>query len=445
MPSRAEPIIGIWRYGWLEASVQDLVRAQATWDAGQLDRRVDMTADALAQLARYLSPIPGRKSLIWLSGSFPGAFFGSRTLNVDNPNQSNIERTYSDRLRRTANLMAEAHIVVYPVNVHGLTGPAAASADQNASPEHIALPGSLAPAGAPASATFSSDAGTNRVSAIEAPSALQQEVARQTDTRIAEQQTMELIASETGGKAFQNTNGLAEAMRTAAELGSHYYMLAYSPEKQNYDGGFRKIKITLGRKGYRVAHRRGYYAIDPEQGGASKSDVVSALNSSAMQRGSPEARQLVFAAKVVPVGKSRKETSPASAGGSGAKKGFVELQRYSVDYAITASEVRFGSKGETRTIDLVFLSTAFGDKGAPLNRSAVESAFTLNPTAYRDALIGGLRAHQEFEVPVAATSLRLGVLDMLSRHVGTLELPLPLAAPPGEVSAERKLPPVEPK
>lgn len=431
---------------WLEGSVQNLVREQASWDAAQLDRRVAMTAEALAQLARYLSPIPARKSLFWLSGSFPGAYLGATSLNVDNPNQSNIERTYSDRLRTTANLLAEAHIVVYPVNVHGLTGRALPGADDNSSPEQIGLPGSKAPGGAPAYVKFGSDAGTNKASAIEAPSALQQEVSRQTETRFAEQQTMDQVASETGGKAFQNTNGLADAIKTAAELGSHYYMLAYSPEKQKYDGGFRKIKITLGKKGYHVAHRRGYYAIDPEKGGASKSEVVDAMNSSAMQRGSPEARQLVFAAKVVPVGKPRKEADPSSAAAAGAKKGVVGLQRYAVDYAIAASEVRFGAKGETRTIDLVFLSTAFGDKGTALNRSAVENTATLSLKAYQDALIGGLRARQEFEVPVAAISLRLGVFDMLSRHVGTLELPLPLAAPPEEAGlTERKLPPVEPK
>jgi VWFA-related protein len=426
---------------WLQGSVQNLVRQQTLVDAAQLDRRAALTTDALAQLARYLAPIPGRKSLIWLSGSFPNAFSGARALSVDSPNQSNIELTFSDRLRTTANLLAQAHIVVYPVNVHGLKANALPGADDNSHFEPTGLPGSRPLAGAPGMSR--EDTGTNRVSSIAAASPMQQEVQRQTDARMAEEETMDQVASETGGKAFQNTNGLAEAVQTAADLGSHYYMLSYSPEKQAYDGTFRKIKVSLAKKGYHVAHRRGYYAIDQRAAGAGKTDLVNTMNSAAMQHGSLQARQLVFAARVVPVGRPRKEVNPSS---SGAGKALIELQRYSVDYMVPASELQFGAKGEAHTTDLVFLSIAFGETGTPLNRSAVEHSTTLNLKAYQDAVIGGLRAHQEFEVPASATSLRLGVIDLLSRHLGTLELPLPLTAPPEEARfTQGKLPPVEPK
>ena len=56
------------------------------------------------------------------------------------------------------------------------------------------------------------------------------------------------IASETGGKAFQNTNDLTQAMQMAAELSLHYYLLSYSPKKQTHDGAFRSIKVLLDRR-----------------------------------------------------------------------------------------------------------------------------------------------------------------------------------------------------
>jgi hypothetical protein len=91
------------------------------------------------------------------------------------------------------------------------------------------------------------------------------------------------------------------------------------------------------------------------------------------------------------------------------------------------------------------MAVAFGDKGAVLNQNAIESATTLNAAAYKDTQIGGLRMHQEFEMPATATSLRLGIVDVLSGHLGTLELPLPLTAPQEEVRlARRHPPPVEP-
>ena len=52
-------------------AIAGMQQFQADIAAYQTDQRVQMTMDALRQLARYLSAIPGRKNLIWFSGSFP--------------------------------------------------------------------------------------------------------------------------------------------------------------------------------------------------------------------------------------------------------------------------------------------------------------------------------------------------------------------------------------
>ena len=53
------------------ASLQQFQADEASF---QLDLRVQFTLDALKQLAAYLGGIPGRKNLIWFSGSFPSAW-----------------------------------------------------------------------------------------------------------------------------------------------------------------------------------------------------------------------------------------------------------------------------------------------------------------------------------------------------------------------------------
>jgi len=427
-----------------ESFVQMLVKAQATQRALELDRRVALTADAFSQLARYLSSIPGRKSLVWLSGSFPGGFLGSTSINVDTANQSVELRTYSDQIRKTTNLLADAHIAVYPVNTHALSAGAIPGAEDNTSPLQNDLPGSHAPV--PAGVQVQTDAGTNKASAIVAPSPLQQELAQRNDTRVAEEAAMDRVADETGGKALQSTNGLSQAIETAIELGSHYYMLSYSPANRNYNGAFRKIRVSLTRKGYHLAHRRGYYAIDPESA-AGDVDLNHTMSSAAMERGAPQSHQLVFAARVVPIGKPRKTKNPSAPASktNDPEKALVEMQRYSIDYAIAASEVRFAENAGIRRSRLLLMTITFGDKSQALNRSAAESASSFNARAYQDAVIGGLRVHQEFEVPVAAASLRLGVEDLLSGRLGTLELSLPLSAPPDQgVLRARELPPIEP-
>jgi hypothetical protein len=39
--------------------------------ASQMNMRVGMTLEAMQQLTRYLAGEPGRKNLVWFSGSFP--------------------------------------------------------------------------------------------------------------------------------------------------------------------------------------------------------------------------------------------------------------------------------------------------------------------------------------------------------------------------------------
>jgi len=424
----------------IERNVQNLVNTQANLDAAQLDRRVLVTTDGFAALAHYLTATPGRKSLIWLSGSFPLSFLANDKPSADTDTLTPVMNTYSGLVRETTNLMAESHIAVYPVNVRGLVVNSLPGSDQHPDTEAPGLPGS----GAPAQARIATNAGTNQASAIAPPSELEQSMNEQRQDRLTADSGMEQVASETGGKAFQDANNLSQAMQAAAELSSHYYLLSYSPSKQAHDGSFRNIKLSLARKGYHLAYRRGYYAVDQKTASA-KSDLKIAMNSAAMEQGLPQARQLVFAARVVPQGKPHKAENTSAPAASAAKGPLVELQRYSVDYAIAVSELRFGVKPAGHSTNLILMAVAFGEKGAALSQIAYESSGTLNSAAFKDAQIGGLRMHQEFEVPATAISLRLGIVDVLSGHLGTLELPLPLAAPPEEARrAKRRLPPIEP-
>ena len=68
------------------------------------------------------------------------------------------------------------------------------------------------------------------------------------------------MAEQTGGHAFVNTNGLADAVTRAINDGSNHYTLTYSPIDIVNDGKFRKIQVKSRRQGLVLAYRRGYYA-----------------------------------------------------------------------------------------------------------------------------------------------------------------------------------------
>ncbi len=423
----------------VQSEVQQLVQEQAENRVNDLDRRVALTVDAFTQLARYLDGLPGRKNVVWLSGSFPRGFFAETQMNGDSPNGLSAEvRNYGEQLRKMNDLLADAHIAVYPVDVRGITNDSVYSAETSIDPRAGAAPGSQAQSQAPSGVNLGpmGGAGTNTAASIQPPSPLQRQMQEERDSRSAEQATMGDVAEATGGKAFYNTNGIQQAVEAAVEQGSSYYMFSYSSDNGSVDGKFRKLRVSHARKGYRLAYRRGYYAEPPEAPVKDTGELARAIGLHGMQHGAPESHQLVFAARVVPAGKPVK--------GSAAQKK-VEVQHYAIDYAIAGPQLGLTPSGKMQRAILDLMVSAFNDDGSIATRTAFKTTSDLKPAAYRDMIIGGLRMHQDVDVPANAVSLRLGVLDELSRHFGSLELPLPLKAPPDEVAARaRALPSIEP-
>jgi hypothetical protein len=268
----------------------------------------------------------------------------------------------------------------------------------------------------------------------------------------SEEVTMDQVAADTGGKAFHGTNGIEEAIESAADQGAHYYSLSYTPSNRKYDGGFRKIKVAMDQKGYRLAYRQGYYAVDPNAPIKETNDPARRIGVAAMQQGSPQSHQIVFAVRVVPIGKPRKvDLATAGMATAGAKKknnpaGSVELQHYGIDYAVDPAHLLFNPTDAGLYRGVVdFMVTAFNDDGRLVASLASTAASDLKPANYKDVMAGGFRLHQELDVPVEAVALRLGVEDGTSNHIGTLEIPLPVPVPPEKPRAEaRALPDIEP-
>jgi len=125
----------------------------------------------------------------------------------------------------------------------------------------------------------------------------------------------------------------------------------------------------------------------------------------------------------------------------------IRLQHYSVDYAIPASSLRF-SPGLEGVFHGSFrlLANSYDPDGRGLMQSASTAEANLKPESYRAALSDGFRIRQELDVPAEASFLRLGVTDLSSSYIGTLEIPLPVAVPKDSPIARREgsNPPVEP-
>jgi VWFA-related protein len=102
------------------------------------------------------------------------------------------------------------------------------------------------------------------------------------------QDTMNIMAERTGGKAYYNTNDLKSAIRGAIEDAQVSYVLGYYPSHNTWDGKFHNLKVQVSRKGLNVRHRLGYFAFAEQPQG--REERIKALRDAA--RSTLEATQI---------------------------------------------------------------------------------------------------------------------------------------------------------
>jgi VWFA-related protein len=72
---------------------------------------------------------------------------------------------------------------------------------------------------------------------------------------------MQILAFDTGGIFFNNSNDLDAGFRKAVGLPDTFYLMAFSPQNLKLDGSFHPLRVKLvSAKGLQVQARKGYYA-----------------------------------------------------------------------------------------------------------------------------------------------------------------------------------------
>jgi len=202
---------------------------------------ITYTLDGLQTVAQALAGIPGRKSLIWASGGFPFNV-SDNTMQLAPAGRD----TLSDVLplyERTWQLLNDAEIALYPVDVKGL--------------QSVGMP----------SASLRNP-GKNYSRHMQN---------RQFDT----ESSFVTFASMTGGRAYFGSNDLEKGFREAVNDSAEYYMLGYYIDRAQTKAGWRKLTVKTKREHVEVRARSGFFvtnaAIDPES--SRNSDILSALQS----------------------------------------------------------------------------------------------------------------------------------------------------------------------
>ncbi|HEY2352660.1 MAG TPA: VWA domain-containing protein [Candidatus Acidoferrum sp.] len=76
----------------------------------------------------------------------------------------------------------------------------------------------------------------------------------------ASQDTLATLSSDTGGKAFFDTNDFSGVFTQVQKDSSVYYVLGFTSKNAAKDGKYRHLKVTLNRPEAKLDFRAGYYA-----------------------------------------------------------------------------------------------------------------------------------------------------------------------------------------
>jgi VWFA-related protein len=79
------------------------------------------------------------------------------------------------------------------------------------------------------------------------------------------QDTLRTLAAETDGRTIIDRNDLGEGLKQLVRDTSAYYLLGYSSQAAPTDGRFHEIRVRVKRPGLEVRHRKGYWALRPEE------------------------------------------------------------------------------------------------------------------------------------------------------------------------------------
>jgi VWFA-related protein len=180
-----------------DPTVQALLEGLRDMDTWRMHDVTVSTLDALRMMARFLRGVPGRKSLIWVTGGF--------SLNMTCPNPDRSLMAPCQAFYDTMRLLADANAALYPVDARGLMAGRAPML------------------------------GVDQI------------------------EMMHIVAEMTGGRAFVRNNDLAGSIAKAEQDAASYYLLGFYLNRAEVKPGWHKLQVQVRRAAVNVRARSGFF------------------------------------------------------------------------------------------------------------------------------------------------------------------------------------------
>jgi VWFA-related protein len=345
---------------------------------GRANRIVDQSAaitlgtlSALERFVRSVMELPGRKAVFFISDGF---LINSRASDA------------SDRLQRIADAAARSRVVIYTMDARGLATQPGFDASR---------PAVFDPAGV-----------VNRTDADELSST---------------QEPLYRLAADTGGRALVNSNALIEAVPRALREASAYYLLGWTPAKEEgRDNRFHRIEVSVrGRPEWIVRVPRGFYTAPPTD----EQRTVTPFRGR-RQSATPAATAAESPAEAALLSALR-STSPVTALPLSISLSFVDMPStgavVTASAQLNATTLDFGAAdGSARQAIVDTISAVFDDQGQGV--STVKERLTVSPPtapSNQDAMSNRVTYWHQFQVKPGLYQVRVAARDNTTGRVGS--------------------------
>jgi VWFA-related protein len=324
--------------------------------------RPQYTLDAFNTLAHYLAAFPGRKNLLWFSGSFP--------LNLlPDPHPTDAATTDQEELHETLDLLSRAQVALYPIDARGLiTHPISDPADHA---------------------------------------------------------TADALASATGGRALYPTTTLADAVTSAIAAGSSYYTLTYTPTTTPSAGSYHPLHIEIAAPAAaqprQLLYPRGYYA--PKT--SADSARTAAYQQAAMSRGAPQPEDLLFKVRALPAAVTTETAVAPNNQLSAMVSSDGPFRRYNLDFLALAAQLTLTPHPNGHSsANVECMAFVYDTEGRLLNATGTGLSLQAATTDIAKLARTLVRCHLEVSVPdTVETFLRIGIRDLSTNKFGVVEIP----------------------
>ena len=235
----------------------DSVDVASPFDETNTTLRSYMSLGVASFLIECMKPLPGRKSMVLISGGLP--------VLSNNPGTSPGSTSYF--INDLADKATRAGVAINTMDIRGLQAYSGVASFDN-------TPGKSALGGG-------SSSGFGRV-----PDNAQFGDKNPFDTMEAHQ-GLRVLANETGGIPILYKNNFDEGLAQIVGASDGYYLAAYTPTDSNFKNDFRKVEIKVKNKDLKVYNRRGYFAREdrPAAAPVTKQDqVLSAIKAPIARR-----------------------------------------------------------------------------------------------------------------------------------------------------------------